>query len=275
MLWRRASDPRRGFFRQQNNMSQNRRQQLLKNSFQWNILGQQQQSKHSINTHILDKSSLGDVAGGATDEPSTIAASVAVIPTSGSRSRHATLGSAVLWSAPLLRRHGIQKQHLRSSVSSPVRGSTLFTERQQNIFVRQSPHFPCCFGAGWWTDWCIGSSPIVLTFDCFSLSSWFFFGFLWQLLQQFDVGQQRDFLFFLVSSTTSSCVVVVVALLLALESTGCSSTEPWRRSGRRPQQRMQWERRNRMHSVLQQRQTPPLPASSLRNSWLPVLRNKR
>lgn len=147
MLCRRASDPRRVFLRQQNSMSQNRRQQLLKNSFQSNIL-RQQQSKHSINTHILDESSLGDVAEGATDEPSTIAASVAVIPTSGSRSRHATLGSAELATAPLFRRHGIQKQHLRSSVSSPVRGSTLLTERQQKILVRHRPHLPCFFVLG-------------------------------------------------------------------------------------------------------------------------------
>lgn len=214
--------------------------------------------------YILTVSSVAAAVDGATEDPSTIAASDALIPSSGSRSRHATLGS-VLATAARLRLQGIQKQHFLSSVSSPVIGSTLFTERQQKIFLRQSPHLPCCFGRCIVADWCIGS-----TFDS-SVT-----GFFLQLLQQLDIGQQRDFFLTfalelaLVSSITSIWVVLV-ALLLALNRTGCSSTEPCRRSCRRPQQRMQWERRKRMHRVVQQRQMPPLPTSSLRNSWLLLL----
>lgn len=128
ILCLRASEPRRGFLRQQRNISQNRLQQL-----------------------ILVLSSVAVVVDGATDDPSRTAASDAFTPSSGSRSRQATLGS-VLVTAARLRLQGIQKQHFLSSVSSPVMGSTLFTERQQKIFLIQRPHLLCCFDRSIGTD---------------------------------------------------------------------------------------------------------------------------
>lgn len=215
-------------------------------------------------------SSVAVTAEGAIEEPSSTAASVGAMPSSGSWSRQATLGSVAAATAAFLRLQGIQKQHLLSSVSSPVIGSTLFTDRQQKTLRKHMPHLLWCFG--WWLDvyWCIGSTLILV---CFSSTISVDFGFLRQLLQQLDVGQQRDFFF--VSSTISSCVVVE-ALLRLLASTGCcSSAASCRRSLRNPQQRMQRERRNRMQSVVQQRQQPALPTSSFRNSWLPVLKVKK
>lgn len=162
-------------------------------------------------------------------------------------------------------------QHFFTSVSSPVLGSILLTERQQNILLRHKPHLLCLGGPMGLND-CSSFRSVVD--DNESTVEVFFL----QFLQQFNFCQHEVF-FGCISSTISRCVVVA---LLVADSTGRLASSCAFMDFLRWQQREQRESRHGMQNLAQQLQQPlGLPSSSSardffsKYSWLSDLENMR
>ena len=156
----------------------------MKNSYK-------QKKKKKKKTYGL-VSSIGAASAGAT--PNSGSCQAAVDPAATELTAEERIPSAAFFL-----RHGIQKQHFFTSVSSPVLGSILFTERQQNILLKHKPHLLCLGGPMGLNDCSFNlSSFLRVVDDNVSGVALFFL----QLLQQFNFCQHEVF-FGCFSSTIS------------------------------------------------------------------------